>query len=102
MQIVFGHVGQRHDRDALVDRVGDGYSAVYSFFDTSLPRRSLGSFMILWLIELARAEGRRNVYLGFWIGECRKMSYKIAYRPLEGFIDHAWRELDEDDFASRG
>lgn len=77
----------------LVDRVCDGYSAVYSFFDTELARSSLGSFMILWLIEKARSENRRNIYLGFWIRDCRKMSYKIAYQPLEGFTGGAWHPL---------
>ena len=38
----------------LTDRLGDGLSAVYSFFAPGLDRRSLGTHTILWLIERAR------------------------------------------------
>ncbi len=80
----------------LIDCVEDGYSAVYSFYDSAHDARSLGSFMILWMIEKARLEARRNVYLGFWIRNCRKMSYKIAYQPLEGYVSGAWRPVTVD------
>ncbi len=80
----------------LVDRVEDGYSAVYSFFAPELSKCSLGSFMILWLIEKAKSEGLPHVYLGFWIRDCRKMSYKIGYQPLEGYNRGIWRPLTAD------
>jgi arginyl-tRNA--protein-N-Asp/Glu arginylyltransferase len=35
----------------LMDRMTDSLSAVYSFFDGSLARRSLGTYMILWMVE---------------------------------------------------
>jgi arginyl-tRNA--protein-N-Asp/Glu arginylyltransferase len=46
----------------LTDRLGDGLSAVYSYFAPGLERRSLGTFTILWLIERARALGLPHVY----------------------------------------
>ena len=67
----------------LADRLGDGLSAVYSFFAPALERRSLGTHAILWLIERARALGLPYVYLGYWVPESRKMAYKSRFRPAE-------------------
>lgn len=78
----------------LVDWLGDGPSAVYSFFDPDESRRSLGSFLILWLVEQARALDLPYVYLGYWIAESRKMTYKARFRPLEGFGESGWQRLD--------
>lgn len=77
----------------LADRVGDGLSAVYSFFEPERYRDSLGTLMILWLVERARAMGKPYVYLGFWIAECRKMSYKSNFRPIEVRSAQGWKLL---------
>lgn len=77
----------------LTDRMGDGFSAVYSFFDPLDERRSLGTLMILWLIDTARERGLAHVYLGFWIADCRKMAYKVHFQPLEAFTGEGWRLL---------
>jgi arginine-tRNA-protein transferase len=78
----------------LVDRLDDGYSAVYSFFDPALAERSLGTFAVLWLVEAARRRGAPYVYLGYWIGSSPKMSYKTRFRPLEALGPDGWRRLD--------
>lgn len=76
----------------IVDRLTDGYSAVYSFFDSQMDgRRSLGTFMILWLARQTQLKGLDHVYLGFWIDGCRKMRYKTDFRPLEYFSRRGWR-----------
>ena len=80
----------------LTDRMADGYSAVYSFFDSGMERRSLGTFMILWLIERARAQDLPYVYLGFWVAECAKMSYKASFRPIEAYTAQGWAPLYAD------
>ena len=77
----------------LVDILPDGLSAVYSFFDPDLHRRSPGSHMVLWLIEEARRRGLAYVYLGFWIADSPKMAYKSRFRPLEGFGRNGWELL---------
>lgn len=79
----------------LVDRLGDGLSAVYSYFDPAPSNRGLGTYMVLWLIERARALSLPYVYLGYWIADSRKMAYKTRYRPLEGLIDGRWALLSE-------
>jgi arginyl-tRNA--protein-N-Asp/Glu arginylyltransferase len=78
----------------LIDWLDDGPSAVYSFFDPDLSARSLGTYMILWLIEEARRRGLENVYLGYWIAESPKMSYKLKFRPMEALGAEGWKTLD--------
>lgn len=77
----------------LTDVLPNGLSAVYSMFDPDLARRSLGSYMVLWLIEEARRRGLRHVYLGFWVEGSPKMDYKSRFRPLEAFGPDGWRVL---------
>ncbi len=77
----------------LTDRLGDGLSAVYSFFAPGLEKRSLGTFTILWLIERARQHGLPHVYLGYWVQESRKMAYKARFRPSEILVSGTWREM---------
>ncbi len=74
----------------LVDVLDDGLSAVYSFFNPEQGRRSLGTFMILKLIEEARKIGLPYVYLGYWIKSVSNMAYKVKFQPLEYFIDGMW------------
>ena len=76
---------------ALMDRLLDGLSAVYTFFEPGLERRSLGVYSVLTQIRLARELGLPYLYLGYWIADCRKMAYKRAYRPLEMLLDGHWR-----------
>jgi arginine-tRNA-protein transferase len=67
----------------LVDDVGDGLSAVYSFFAPEQPERSLGHLLILSLIDIAQQKGKTWVYLGYAIDGVTNMSYKLAYKPYE-------------------
>lgn len=80
----------------LADVMGDSISAVYSFFDPDLIKRSLGTFMILWLVNYARALSLGHVYLGYWIGESDKMSYKMRFRPMEKLTDGVWVQHSAD------
>lgn len=77
----------------LGDRIGDGVSAVYSFFDPVDERRSLGTYMILRLVAHAVARNLPYVYLGYWVEESRKMAYKTRFRPIEGLGPKGWQRL---------
>lgn len=79
---------------AVIDRVEDGLSAVYTFFEPDLEKRGLGTYAVLWQVEHARMLGLPHVYLGYWIAESRKMAYKANYRPLQGLIDGRWTVLE--------
>ena len=72
------------------DVLDTGLSAVYTFFDPALEKRSLGNFVILWQIEQARILGLDFLYLGYWIKDCVKMEYKSTYRPLEMLVEGKW------------
>jgi len=74
----------------LMDRMEDSLSAVYSFFDGNMGRRSLGTFMILWMVEYARKLGLPYVYLGYWINGSDKMAYKARFQPLEVLGNDGW------------
>ncbi len=78
---------------SVIDQVGDGLSAVYTFFDPDLPQRSFGVYNVLWQIELARSLGLPYVYLGYWIENSPKMAYKSQYQPLQGLTDGVWRTI---------
>ena len=84
----------------LTDRLGDGLSAVYSYFAPALEKRSLGTFTILWLIERARLLGLPYVYLGYWVAESRKMAYKARFRPCEILAGGKWRPMTDTDLAA--
>jgi arginyl-tRNA--protein-N-Asp/Glu arginylyltransferase len=79
---------------SVCDRLEDGLSAVYTFYDAGLNERSLGKFAILAQIEKAKQLGLNYVYLGYWIKQCEKMNYKIQYRPLELLINRRWMRLN--------
>ncbi len=75
---------------ALTDRLADGLSMVYSFFDPDLMDRSLGRFMILDHVALAREFDLPYVYLGYWVAGSDKMAYKQSFRPLEKLTAAGW------------
>ncbi len=74
----------------MCDRLSDGLSLVYSFYDPDANDRSLGSYIILDHIEYARSLGLPYVYLGYWIDGSRKMAYKSRYMPQERLTRHGW------------
>ena len=78
---------------SLVDRLGDGLSSVYAFFDPGVRGASYGTYNVLWQIERCRALGLPYLYLGYWIAESQKMAYKASFRPAEGLTEGAWRLL---------
>jgi arginine-tRNA-protein transferase len=79
---------------ALTDRMADGLSMVYSFYDPALSDRSLGTYMILDHIERARKLGLPYLYLGYWVQGSGKMDYKARYLPQERLMGRGWERID--------
>lgn len=75
---------------ALIDLLDNGISAVYTFFDPHMPG-SLGTYGVLWQIQQCRNLGLPWLYLGYWIRESRKMSYKSRFRPWQILLDGHWQ-----------
>lgn len=78
---------------AVVDRFPLAWSAVYTFFDPECADFSPGVYAVLWQIEEARKQRLEYLYLGYWIKNCRKMSYKSHYRPLQVYVQQEWRDF---------
>ncbi len=80
---------------SIIDRLEDGISSVYTFFEPDLPQSSFGTFNVLWQLQMCRRLGLPHLYLGYWIGESRKMAYKVNFRPIEGLVDGQWQLLPD-------
>lgn len=78
---------------SVCDLPEDGMSAVYTFFDPMMPKRSLGTYAILKQLDYVRDMQLDWLYLGYWIEGCKKMSYKTQFRPIFGFVKKEWRLL---------
>ncbi len=86
-----------HDKRKLVavavtDFTHGALSSVYTFFDPEYQDYSPGGYCILNQIAETRRFGMPWLYLGYWVDGCRKMSYKIDYRPIQLLIGDQWRE----------
>ena len=78
---------------ALIDRLADGLSSVYAFFEPGLRGASFGTYNVLWQIQRCATLGLPYLYLGYWIAESRKMAYKATFRPVEGLREGVWAVL---------
>lgn len=76
---------------SVIDKVFDGISAVYTFYDPADKKASFGTYNVLWQIEWAKSLNLPYLYLGYWIKDSRKMAYKQNYKPLEKLIAGEWQ-----------
>lgn len=79
---------------SVIDRLPDSLSAVYTFFDPDSSKRSLGTLAILNAISRAQTSKRQWLYLGYWIKDCRKMSYKSQFSGSEILVNGQWQPLE--------
>ncbi|SMX44694.1 arginyltransferase [Maliponia aquimaris] len=85
----------------LTDMLDDGLSMVYSFYEPDLARKSLGKWMILDHVAIAREAGLPYVYLGYWVPGSDKMGYKAQFNALEIYRRGRWERLESaQDFSA--
>ena len=69
-------------------------SSVYFYFDPQRASRSLGTFSGIYEIQWAGLRKIPFYYLGYYVKNCDKMSYKSRFRPAECLNeDGQWRSF---------
>ncbi len=74
----------------LIDVMDDGISSIYFFYDPDYARLSLGTYSLIYQIELAKILELEWIYLGYWVDGCQAFAYKPNFKPqqiLHGFPD---------------
>jgi arginine-tRNA-protein transferase len=84
----------------LTDVLDDGLSMVYSFYTPDAPAQSLGTYMILDHVKIAREAGLPYVYLGYWVPGSPKMGYKATFSGLEIYRHGNWEAFQNKDAYS--
>ncbi len=74
----------------VVDVFNKSLSAVYAFYAKKYSAHSLGTFAVLWQIKYAQSLKLDYLYLGFYIKDSPKMSYKNNFKPHEFLLDGKW------------
>lgn len=86
--------GQKLVGVAVTDNTPNALSAIYSYFEPELEKRSLGAYMILIQCRIAQLLAKHYLYLGYQVDENRKMNYKRGYRPYEILSTQGWQYCD--------
>lgn len=77
-----------------VDELRTGLSGIYYFFDPEYRKHSLGTWMIMTMIDRARHLKMPFVYLGYYVEGCRSMEYKARFRPNQILaLDGQWNDF---------
>ena len=92
---ISSYLGKKLVSVAVTDRIKDGLSAIYTFYDPYEAKRSLGTFNILNQVEIASELSLNYLYLGYWIANNQKMHYKINFKPLELFVNSEWTRIEK-------
>lgn len=75
---------------AIVDCGVVSTSAVYTHFDPSAARYSLGTYAILKQIQWARQTDRLYVYLGMYVAQNKHLNYKARFKPQQRLESEHW------------
>ncbi|MDX1670612.1 MAG: arginyltransferase [Limnobacter sp.] len=75
---------------SILDILTDGLSSVYTFFDPDA-KSGLGVYSILWQIDQCVDLNLPYLYLGYWIKDSPKMTYKRKFLPAEILHDGQWQ-----------
>ncbi len=80
---------------SIADRSRETLSSVYMYFDPAFAHRSLGTYSVLWEIDYCRKSGILYYYLGFYVKNCNKMSYKAGFHPHQLLsCDNQWLRVN--------
>jgi len=77
----------------LIDILDDGISSIYFYYDPDYPQLSLGTYSLLYQVELAKILDLPWIYLGYWVDGCKAFAYKPNFQPQE--ILHTFPKVNE-------
>ena len=89
-----GELRRRLTAVCLTDVLDDGLSMVYSFYEPDRIGDSLGTYLVLDHVEIARRAGLPYVYLGYWVEGSRKMDYKRRFLPQQRLGPEGWEPTE--------
>jgi arginine-tRNA-protein transferase len=90
------HLGDNLVGVGYVDSLPQGLSAIYFYYDPDLRDRSLGTWNVLRVLQVAAQQRVPHVYLGYYVAGCASMQYKAQFRPCEvRGPDGVWRLFRE-------
>lgn len=92
-RVVEYNIGNALAAVSLTDLIEDGLSMVYSFYDPMVANRSIGTYLILDHIALAKEANLPYLYLGYWVPGSSKMGYKARFSGLEIYFQGTWQSL---------
>ena len=78
---------------SILDFGRTSVSSVYHYFDPDESRRSLGVYSALAEIAWCNALGIEWYYLGYYVADCPRLSYKGTYFPHQRKVDGQWQEF---------
>ncbi len=67
----------------FIDRVKNGLSSIYFAYDTDYSHLSLGTYSAIYEINYAKSLNFKYYYLGYYIKESSRMSYKNRFKPYQ-------------------
>ena len=92
-RVVEYNIGNDLAAVSLTDLIEDGLSMVYSFYDPMVANRSIGTYLILDHVALAKEANLPYLYLGYWVPGSSKMGYKARFSGLEIYFQGMWQSL---------
>ena len=74
-------------------------AGIYQAFEPNEPKRGIGTFLILELLDAAKTMNVTHLYPGDAVVGLSEMAYKFSFRPIEHLSESGWTETPE---GSRG
>lgn len=82
---------------AICDEGETGLSAVYTYYEPEFAHLSLGTYSVLFQIDLCRQLQIPFLYLGYYVAECRSLNYKAKFLPHEQLRGGLWHRINQAD-----